>query len=114
MVYAVQGIFFFRNAARRDAVMQNVQTRLSTEITWGDTITMALPLGTPPRTTDPGMSVDVRFTTDAARDSFWTDVIAFLGTGINGPTVSSYIQQHDCRHDEANPPECVVGERVDY
>jgi hypothetical protein len=113
MVYAVQGWFGFRNEARRDAVMQNVQTRLSTEITWGETITVAVePM--PPKAPDPSMAVEVRFTTDAARDAFWTDVIAFMGTGINGPVVGSYIQQHDCQHDESEPPECVVSERIDY
>ena len=94
--------------------MTNVQTRLSAEVTWGDTTTLALPLGTPPRPTDPGMMVEVRFTTDTARDSFWTDVIAFIGTGVNGPVTGSYIQQHDCQHDEVDPSECIVAERVDY
>lgn len=112
MVYAVQGVFGFRNAARRDGVMQNVQTRLSTEVTWGETTTQALePDGL--RIFDPSMIVVVRFETDAARDSFWTDVIAFMGTGTNGPTTGSYIQQHDCSHDGVAEP-CVISERIDY
>lgn len=112
MVYAVQGVFGFTNEARRDGVMQNVQTRLSQEITWGETITRALdPMG---RMTDPSMVVEVRFTTDAARDSFWNDVIAFMGTGLNGPVSGSYIQQHDCPHDELDASPCVISERRDY
>jgi hypothetical protein len=113
MVYAVQGWFGFQNEARRDAVMQNVQTRLEQEITWGETVTRAIP-PMPPRSPDPAMAVEVRFTTDAARDAFWTDVIAFMGTGVNGPVTGSYIQQHDCPHDEGNPAPCVISERIDY
>ena len=112
-VYAVQGYFGFRNATRRNAVMQNVQTRLSTEVTWGEVVTTPVePM--PPRATDPSMAVEVRFETDAARDAFWADVVAFMGTGLNGPTTGSYIQQHDCPHDEAEPQPCVISERIDY
>ena len=116
MVYAVQGQFGFRNTARRDAVMNNVQTRLSAEVTWGITTTQAInPSGTGPGTvTDPSMRVEVRFTTDAARDSFWNDVIAFMGGGVNGPVTGSFIQQHDCPHDGVNPAPCVISERRDY
>ena len=60
------------------------------------------------------MAVEVRFTTAAARDSFWNDVVAFMGTGLNGPVAGSYIQRHDCGHDGAAPEPCVVGERLDY
>lgn len=110
MVYAVQGHFGFRNTARRDAVMNNVQTRLASEVKWGVTTTQAITT----MAGDPGMVVEVRFTTDAARDSFWNDVIAFMSTGINGPTTGSYIQQHDCPHDGVNPEPCVISERQDY
>lgn len=115
MVYAVQGFFSFRNEARRDGVMQNVQTRLSTEITWGETITTSIPPST--RYPDPSMSVEVRFTTVEARNSFWNDVIEFMGTGLNGPVTGSYITRHDCAHDgweDIRLPECVISERVDY
>lgn len=114
MVYAVQGFFGFRNTARRDAVMQNVQTRLTTEITWGEVITTPIEADPGMRITNPSMFVEVRFTTDAARDSFWTDVIAFLGTGVNGPVTGSYIQQHDCPHDEGQISDCVISNRIDY
>jgi hypothetical protein len=110
MVYAVQGFFGFRNITRRDAVMQNVQTRLAQEITWGEVTTQAL-------TTmegDPGMTVEVRFTTAEARDLFWTDVIAFMGTGLNGPVAGSYIDQHDCPHDGTVGRLCLVRSRIDY
>jgi hypothetical protein len=117
MVYAVQGVFGFRNTARRDAVMQNVQNRLSAEITWGEVITTPFDSGA--KITDPSMYVEVRFSTDAARDAFWTDVIAFLGTGVNGPVVGSFIEQHDCPHDENSADSamslpCIAGERVNY
>jgi hypothetical protein len=110
VVYAVQGLFGFRNAKRRDAVMTNVQTQLASKVTWGETQTSAIPTAAG----DPGLAVQVRFTVKAERDQFWTDVIAFLGTGINGPTTASYIQQHDCPHDEAAGRGCVVSQRRDY
>jgi hypothetical protein len=111
MVYAVQGWWGFQNEARRDGVMQNVQTRLSTEVTWGTTVTE--PRDPTTKFPYPAMLVEVRFATAAARDSFWTDVIAFMGTGTNGPVVGSYIQRHDCPHDQA-PADCIISERRDY
>jgi hypothetical protein len=90
--------------------MSNVQTRLTAEVKWGETTTQ-------PLTTlagDPAMVVEVRFTTEAARDSFWTDVVAFMGTGVNGPVTGSFIQRHQCPHDQTPPVPCVVSERIDY
>ena len=112
MVYAVQAQVGFRNTSRRDQVMQTVQTRLTTEVKWGQTTTQAITT----EAGDPGMIVEVRFAEEAARDSFWTDVVAFMGTGINGPVTDagSFIQQHDCPHDGTNPLPCVVSERIDY
>ena len=107
MVYAVQGFFGFRNAARRDGVMQNVRDTTYNGSHLGDTITT--PINPSTRVVDPSMYVEVRFSTDAARDSFWADVIAFMGTGVNGPVVGSYIQQHDCSHDEGQVADCVIG-----
>jgi hypothetical protein len=112
MVYAVNGFFGFRNAARRDGVMQNVQTRLTQEITWGETITQAIDPS--PRLPDPSMSIEVRFPTEYERNTFWDDVVAFMGTGANGPVVGSYIAKHNCRHDESYSPGCVIQERIDY
>lgn len=116
MVYAVQGQFGFQNAARRDGVMSNVQTRISQEVTWGTTTTRKIEPGGegPLAVTDPTMLVEVRFTTLAARESFWNDVIAYMGGGVNGPVTGSFIQKHDCPHDGANPGPCVVSERRDY
>lgn len=111
MVYAVQATLGFRNAARRDAVMQNVQTRLASEITWG--VTTTRPIDVWPGHPDPSLIVEVRFTTGAARDSFWADVIAFMGTGLNGPVVGSWISQHDCPHD-GELQSCVESQRVNY
>jgi hypothetical protein len=116
VVYAVQGRFGFNNAARRDGVMSNVQTRLAQEVKWGVTTTQKVEPGGagPGAVTSPTMIVEVRFTTVAARESFWNDVIAFMGTGVNGPVVGSFIQKHDCPHDGANPGPCVVSDRRDY
>jgi hypothetical protein len=116
-VYAVQGTVGFRNAARRDSVMQTVQNRLSQEVTWGETTTQAVVVEAGGRNAgrpDPGMIVEVRFTTATARDAFWDDVVAYMGGGINGPVTGSFIQKHDCPHDGPSPTPCVVSERIDY
>lgn len=112
MVYAVQGTFGFRNTARRNAVMSNTQTRIAQEVTWGEVVATAVNPGW--RVADPSMVIEVRFATDTARDGFWTDVLEFMGTGVNGPTTGSHIEQHDCPHDQSDPGLCVISERIDF
>jgi hypothetical protein len=105
MVYAVQARLTFRNTSRRDTIAQNIQTRLSQAVTWGQvTVTNSQ--------ADPSVTVTVRFQTRAEADSFWADVQAAVGTGINGPVTGSAIWRHDCPHDEPAHGPCVVADRV--
>lgn len=99
MVYAVQAIVGFRNSARRDTVMGNVQTRLQQNVPWGVTTvrtTQLRPSG------DPAFYAEVRFNTKAEQDAFWADLIAAFGSGVNGPTTGSEWWRHDCGHDGAS------------
>lgn len=110
MVYAVQAMVGFRNTARRDAVMGNVQTRLAQDVPWGE-VTLApgpLPTG------DPAFYAEVRFNTKAEQQAFWTDLQAAFGSGVNGPVVGSSAWTHDCEHDQVGPGPCITAERVDF
>ena len=104
MVYAVQAYVAFRNAARRDNAINWCQTRISTENLWGPVITQAV--DTTEMGSQYGMSLLVRFTTAAARDTFWNDMISQFGTGTNGPVAGSRASYHDCPHDQASPAPC--------
>jgi hypothetical protein len=111
VVYAVQASFEFRNTARRDGVAGNVQTRLAQTVRWGETVVSK---GTSDAGADVMLFVTVRFTTRAEQEAFWNDALAFVGTGINGPVTGSFMQRHDCPHDEVNPAPCVVSLKHDF
>lgn len=110
MVFAVQAFLAFRNTARRDLISSNIQTRLAQNVPWGttertDSVSAA---------GDPAVTLTVRFQTQAEADSFWADVQAAVGTGLNGPVAGSSIWRHDCPHDQQQPGPCVVSDRVDW
>jgi hypothetical protein len=106
MVYCVQGELAFRNAARRDTISQNIQTRLAQNVPWGEVVRQDYVTDAG----EPGVMLEVRFQTKAEQDAFWADAQAAVGTGINGPVAGSRIYRHDCPHDEANPAPCVIAE----
>jgi hypothetical protein len=110
VVFCIQAQLAFRNAARRDQISGNIQTYIASKTTWGE-------VGRADFTTeagDPAVTLEVRFTTQAEQDAAWADIQGFVGTGINGPVTGSFIQRHDCPHDEERPTLCVVAERRDY
>jgi hypothetical protein len=110
VVYCVQAFLAFRNASRRDQVSDNIQTRLAQTTPWGEVTQQ----NETSDAGDPAVLLTVRFSAQADQESFWTDAIAAVGTGINGPVSGSAIWRHDCPHDQAQPTPCVVGERVDF
>lgn len=110
MVYAVQGLLAFQNAARRNTVSSTIQTRLAQNVPWGG----ATRVDGTTQAGDPSVNLTVRFQTQAEADSFWADVQAAVGTGVNGPVVGSYIQRHDCPHDQGSGSACVISQRVDW
>lgn len=107
MVFAVQAAVAFRNTARRDSVLTNVQTRLAQMVPWGETTARTYTT----QEGDPAFTVTVRFFTRAEQDSFWADIQAQLGTGVNGPVTGSKIWRHDCPHDQGQGS-CAIGEQV--
>lgn len=110
MVYCVQSQMGFRNAARRDTISQNIQTRLAQTTPWGEVVRQDITT----ESGDPGVILEVRFNTRAEQEAFWNDAITFVGTGINGPVSGSFMQRHDCPHDEQNPAPCVVALKHDF
>lgn len=104
MVYAVRGALGFQNSARRNNALNFITNRLAVEGLWGPVIAEAreeLDLGV----AAPSVVCTFRFLDRAARDTFYTDLLAQL-TGVNGPVVGSWLERHDCRHDEGGS--CVV------
>jgi hypothetical protein len=108
VVYCVQADLAFRNAARRDQISSNIQTRIAQTTTYG-----------PVYRTDyqgengPAVSLLVRLTTRAEQEAFWADALAFVGTGINGPVTGSQMHRHDCPSESEHWP-CEIAERVDW
>lgn len=106
MVYVVQAGLAFRNAARRDAISSNIQARLAQTVPFGevDRVDWADMGG------NPATILSVAFRTLAEADSFWADVVVFVGSGINGPVAGSSMWRHDCPRDEAQTAGCVVAD----
>lgn len=110
MVFAVQAFLAFRNTARRDTISNTIQTRIAGVGTFGE-------LERSDATSaagDPAVALAIRFLTRAEADQFWTDVQAFVGTGVNGPVTGSYLSRHDCPHDQATRAPCAESGRVNY
>jgi hypothetical protein len=107
VVYCIQAQLAFRNAARRNAVSTNIQNYIATRTTWGPVYRNDYTA----ETGDPSVSLEVRFTTAAEQQAAWTDILNQVGTGVNGPVVGSWIDRHDCPHDQPRPFPCVFAER---
>jgi hypothetical protein len=110
MVFCIQAQLAFQNESRRNQISQNIESYIATKTTWGEVGRTDLMTAAG----DPAVNLEVRFTTEVEQDAAWADIQAFVGTGINGPVGGSFIQRHDCSHDEAKPTLCVVAERRDY
>lgn len=111
MVFAVQAVMAFRNAARRNAVSSNIQTRLAQDVPFGQVVRTDFTN----EAGDASVVLEVRFSTRAEQESFWADLQAAVGTGVNGPVVGfGFRQIHDCPHDQPSPAPCVVATRVDF
>lgn len=99
----------FRNAARRDTVSAAVRARLAADVPWGvATVDVVDRVVTADGAVTDAMVVEVRFRTPGEADAFVTDVLAQLGSGVNGPVAGSVLSRHDCRHDEGAACEAPV------
>lgn len=98
----------FRNTARRDATINNVTTSLAAYELFEPPLVQTTTLRGNP---NPAMSVSAVFVNRADRDALWTDVIAFMGTGTNGPTAGSLGYIWDSTKDEGTNFDVVTEER---
>ncbi len=103
MVYHACAVLAFSTAARRDAVLADVQSRIANRPRWGTTtvVAMALEIG------EHGLVIDTRFTSKADQSDLMSRVEAFA-TGARLPLAGSEVRLHDCTHDESPQP-CVSG-----
>jgi hypothetical protein len=108
VIYGLHMEMAFRNTARRDAVVSNVQNEVS-----GFNLYEPAQVGpTSLRgTTDPAMVANVMFVQKADRDQTWSDVLAFMGSGTNGPAVRSLAYIYDSDQDAGLNHNVVLDER---
>lgn len=110
MVYCAQMRAAFSTAARRDAVLADIETAIAgrprfqasaTRIAAED-LTSTIPGGVN------GLAVDdLRFTARQDADALLSRVRTFA-TGVRTPLAGSWVQVHDCAHDQVSPDPCVV------
>lgn len=105
MVYAIQAEVYFRNTARRDAALANINAKFSSSEMWGNPRAVAI---THRDTADPGIRIVGRFANQADQAAAWADLDAAFGTGVNGPVSGSRAWIHDCPHDEPEHGPCVI------
>lgn len=95
MVYCVQLQAAFTSAARRDAVLADIQTWIAGKSRWSVDVLQAVPL----RFGANGIQVELRFTSQADADGLKTRVESFA-TGVRTPIPESWVRVHTCTHDE--------------
>ena len=106
MVYGVKLAAAFSTAARRDAVLADIQTRIASRPRWDVT------------TVEPrafrfgafGLYADMRFVTRADADDLKARVESFA-SGARAPLAGSSLVVHDCTHDEGTNSCAVVARR---
>lgn len=108
MVYGLHLAVSFRNTARRDATINNVTTGLASYQLFEEPLVQVTSLRANP---NPAMSTSAMFINRADRDALWTSVIAFMGSGTNGPTAGSIGYIWDSTKDEGTNFDVVTDER---
>lgn len=108
MVFCVQAQLAFSSAARRDAVLADIQSRISTRNRWDVTVLETRPF----RFGANGLYCEARFTTRADADDLNSRVQSFA-TGVRTPLAGSWLTVHDCTHDEGTNS-CSLAARRDW
>lgn len=108
MKYCVLAQLAFTSAARRDAVLADLQQRISTRPRWGIDVLRADTVYLGPNKTPNanGIVAELRFDARADQEDLKSRLEGFA-TGQRQPVAGSYIALHDCNHDEATPVTCV-------
>lgn len=102
MVYAIQAELAFSTAGRRDQVLADLTSQLTSHARWVGSTVIASPVTAGPN----GLVLDVRFITQASQSSIQARIDTFA-TGPRLPLTGSFLRTHDCTHDSPNPEPCV-------
>ncbi len=108
MVFCAQASLAFSSAARRDAVLADLETQLAGKQKWGEEILTASAV----EAGADGLVLSVRFTSRLDAEALFARVNTFA-TGQRQPLVKSWQLLHDCSHDGEVVP-CVGAERRDW
>jgi hypothetical protein len=107
VVYGVTGMLAFSSVARRDAVLSDLQTRISGKSRWG--IDVLEPAGS--HYGPNGIYLELRFTSRLDADDLKARLENFA-TGQRAPQPGSWIRVHTCSHDDGTNECVIVAERV--
>jgi hypothetical protein len=108
VVYCVQAELAFSSSARRNSVLSDIESRISTRERWGvDVIQMA-----PLRSGANGIRLELRFTSRLDADDLMARIESFA-TGQRRPLAGSWLTVHNCTHDSAASA-CVPDARRDW
>lgn len=112
MVYCLQAALAFTSAARRDAVLNGIATRIAGRPRWGVDELQAVSLAPRiPGGTD-GLRTTLRFVSRADEEDLMARIEA-LATGQRTPIDGSWVALHDCGHDDEEGA-CAPAERREW
>ena len=97
----------FSSAARRNAVLSDIETRVASKQRWDVDVLVAAPS----RLGANGLYVELRFVSSADADDLRSRVESFA-TGVRTPLAGSYLIVHNCTHDEGANECSVVASRT--
>lgn len=101
MVYCIQGELAFSTAARRDAVLADINQQIATKPRFGDSTAVAASVTAGAN----GIVLELRFSAKADLDTLKARIESFA-TGGRLPLAGSFVKTHDCTHDAVNPAPC--------
>src|SRR5688500_14183826 len=111
MIFALRAELAFSTAARRDAVLADIQAQIANRARWGvdDLRATALEFAGQPQPN--GIYAELRFTTRADQESLRARIDAFA-TGTRAPLSGSTATLHDCDHDNPAAACAITVQRV--
>ena len=101
MVYAMLGELAFSTAARRDAVLADINSQIANRPRWGTSTATAAAVTAGAN----GILLELRFTSQADLAAVKARIESFA-TGVRLPLAGSFMRTHDCTHDAKNPGPC--------
>lgn len=108
MVYCLQALLKFAVAARRDAVIADIQSRIAGRARWSLDVLEAVDS----KEGLPSIAVELRFISRADQEDLQARVETFA-SGSRAPESGSWLSLHDCNHDEIEVVPCtLIAERV--